>query len=57
MKLIWLIKHLRRENPLWGAPRSEKELTLLGHQVAKTSVSKYMIRFRKDTSLHRMRRR
>ncbi len=28
MKLIWLIKRLSRENPLWGAPRIEKELTL-----------------------------
>jgi len=50
MKLIWLIKRLSRENPLWGAPRIEKGLTLLGHQIAETSVSKYMIRFRKDPS-------
>ena len=50
MKLIWLIKRLSRENPLWGAPRIEEELTLLGHQIGETSVSKYMIRFRKDPS-------
>ncbi len=43
-KLIWLIKRLSRENPLWGAPHIEKELALLGHEVAESTVAKYMVR-------------
>jgi hypothetical protein len=49
--LIWLIKRLSRQNPLWGALHIEKELAPLGHQVGKTTVAKYMERIRKHPSL------
>ena len=39
-----LIRRMSRENPLWGAPRIQAELKLLGHQLAESSVAKYMIR-------------
>ncbi len=39
-----LIGRMSRENPLWGAPRIQAELRLLGHQLAESSVAKYMIR-------------
>ena len=42
MKLICLIKRLARDNPLWGAPRIQKELALLGHALAESTVAKYM---------------
>ncbi len=42
-----LIRRLARENPLWGAPRIRAELRLLGHEVAESTVAKYMAR-RKD---------
>lgn len=38
-----LIRRLRRENPLWGAPRIESELALLGYTVAEPTVSTYMV--------------
>jgi transposase InsO family protein len=31
-----------RENPLWGAPRIRDELRLLGHDVAASTVARYM---------------
>lgn len=43
-KLIALIQRMSRENPLWGSPRIQKELALLGHVVGQTTVEKYMIR-------------
>ena len=45
-----LIRRMSRENPMWGAPRIQSELTLLGFEVAESSVSKYMIRKRKPPS-------
>jgi transposase InsO family protein len=39
-----LIRRLSRENPFWGSPRIRDELRLLGHEVAKSTVEKYMIR-------------
>jgi putative transposase len=42
-----LIRRINRENPLWGAPRIRAELHLLGHDVAKSTVARYMTR-RKD---------
>ncbi len=39
-----LIRHMTRENPTWGAPRIISELALLGHDVAKQTVAKYMVR-------------
>jgi len=42
--LVYLIKRLSTENPLWGAPRITAELVRLGHKVAESSVDKYMVR-------------
>jgi hypothetical protein len=36
-----LIRRLSRENPLWGAPRIQAELRLLGCDVAESTVAKY----------------
>jgi transposase InsO family protein len=45
-----LIRRLRRENPLWGAPHIHGELLKLGINIGETSVSKYMVRHRKPPS-------
>jgi len=45
-----LIRRMSRENPTWGAPRIVSELALLGHDVAKQTVAKYMVRTRKPPS-------
>ena len=37
-----LIRRLCRENPIWGAPRIQSELTLLGYSVSEATVAKYM---------------
>jgi hypothetical protein len=37
---------MSRENLLWGAPRIQAELALLGHDVAESTVAKYMVRRR-----------
>ena len=37
-----LIQRMARENPIWGAPRIQSELTLLGYVVAESTVAKYM---------------
>jgi transposase InsO family protein len=39
-----LIRTMRRENPLWGAPRIHGELLKLGIDIGATSVSKYLVR-------------
>ena len=41
-----LIRRMGKENPLWGAPRIHGELLKLGFEIAKSTVSKYMIRHR-----------
>ena len=41
-----LIRHISRENPLWGAPRIHGELLKLGIEVAQSTVAKYMVRRR-----------
>jgi transposase InsO family protein len=38
-----LIQQMRRENPLWGAPRIHGELLKLGFEIAESAVSKYMV--------------
>lgn len=43
-----LIRRMRRENPLWGAPRIHGELLKLGFAVAQSTVAKYMARKRDD---------
>src|SRR5262249_43231106 len=39
-----------KENPLWGAPRIRAELALLGHDIADSTVAKYMVRAPKPPS-------
>ncbi len=39
-----LIRRMSRENPTWGAPRIQSELKLLGHDLAESTVAKYMLR-------------
>jgi putative transposase len=39
-----LIRHMSRENILWGAPRIHGELAMLGIKVSRTTVAKYMSR-------------
>ena len=43
-ELIALIRRMSIENPLWGAPRIRDELALLGHEVAESTVAKYMVK-------------
>jgi len=38
-----LIRRMSRENPTWGAPRILSELLLLGHAVAESTITKYMV--------------
>src|SRR5262249_995002 len=45
-----LIRRMRRENPLGGAPRIHGELLKLGIDIGETSVSKYMGRRRRPPS-------
>ena len=47
-ELRGLIRRMRRENPLWGAPRIHGELLKLGFAVAQSTVAKYMARKRND---------
>ena len=42
-KLIYIIKRLSRDNPLWGAPRIQKGLALLGLEICETTVAKHGI--------------
>ncbi len=45
-----LIRRMSRENPTWGAPRIQSELSLLGYTVAESTVARYMTRGRKPPS-------
>ena len=45
-----LIRRMSKENPLWGAPRIHGELPTLGFELAKSTVSTYMIRRRHPPS-------
>src|SRR6185295_8371007 len=45
-----LIRRMSRENPLWGAPRIQSELRLLGHDLAESTVALYIDRRRKPPS-------
>ena len=45
-----LVRRMCRHNPTWGAPRIQSELRLLGHEVAESTVAKYMSRPRKPPS-------
>lgn len=46
-EVIHLIRRMSAENVLWGAPHIRDELALLGHDVAESTVNKYMVK-RKD---------
>ncbi len=41
---------MSKDNALWGAPRIQSELALLGHAVAGSTVAKYMVRHPKEPS-------
>ena len=45
-----LIQRMARENATWGAPRIQAELRLLGHEVAESTVAKYLSRHSKPPS-------
>jgi transposase InsO family protein len=45
-----LIRRMCRENETWGVPRIQSELALLGHNVAESTVAKYMVRQPKPPS-------
>ena len=49
-EIIELIKRMSKHNALWGAPRIQSELALLGHAVAESTVAKYMVRHPKEPS-------
>ncbi len=46
MELILLIRRMSMENVTWGAPKIPSELALLGHNVADSTVAKYMVKVR-----------
>jgi transposase InsO family protein len=46
-EIISLIRRMSQENHTWGAPRIQSELRLLGHDVAESTVAKYMTRRRR----------
>ena len=43
-EVIELIRRMSRDNATWGAPRIQSELALLGHEIAESTVAKYMVR-------------
>ena len=45
-----LIRRISRENPLWGAPRIQSELRLLGFNVTEKTVAKYRVKHAKPPS-------
>jgi hypothetical protein len=45
-----LIRQMSQENVLWGAPRIQAELHLLGYDVSESPVARYRIKSRKPPS-------
>jgi len=45
-----LIRRMSRENSTWGAPRIRDELRLLGHELAVSTIAKYMVSKRGEKS-------
>ena len=45
-----LIRRISRENPLWGTPRIQSELAILGHVVAESTIDEYRVHTRKPPS-------
>jgi hypothetical protein len=50
LEIIDLIRRMSKDNATWGAPRIQDELALLGHEVAMSTVAKYMVRHPKEPS-------
>jgi hypothetical protein len=50
-----LIRRLSRENPIWGVPRIQAELRLLGQDVAESTIAQYLDRTGKPSSFPRQR--
>jgi len=48
--LLFPVKRMSRENPLWGAPHIHGELLKLGIEIGQTTVAMYMVRCRKPPS-------
>jgi hypothetical protein len=55
MEIIILINRLSEENPLWGEPHIRDELALLGHDIAESTVAKYMVRHRPERPIQTWR--
>ena len=49
-KIIALIQRMSRENSTWGVPHIKSELSLLGYDVAESTIAEYMIKHRKPPS-------
>ncbi len=45
-----LIRRMSRENPLWGAPRIQGDLSKLGIEISQATVSKVMVRHPRSPS-------
>src|SRR6266498_3942937 len=45
-----LIRRMSRENPIWGVPRIQAELHLLGYEIAESTVAKYRLQSRQPPS-------
>jgi putative transposase len=45
-----LIRRMSCENPLWGVPRVQAELRLLGYDLAESTVAKYRVKSKKPPS-------
>lgn len=45
-----LIRRISQENPLWGVPRIQAELHLLGYDVAESTIAKYRVKSTKPPS-------
>jgi putative transposase len=50
VELRELIKRISSENPTWGSPRIEGELSKLGYSVRKSTIEKYMVKVPKPPS-------
>ena len=49
-KIRRLIRQISRENPLWGTPRIQSELQLLGYEASQPTIDKYKYRHHKPPS-------
>ncbi len=49
-KIRGLIRQMSQVNPTWGVPHIKSELTLLGYDVAESTVAKYMLKHPKPPS-------